>query len=495
MPAGTNLDFLLKQRDQAHPDKKPAATEQSVDSKPTIMIVDDELGMRQALKTIFSSVYNVIIAADGREAVELFNQHKNISCVVTDALMPNMDGFQTAKSLHQINPDIPIIMLTAHQAMHEPAKVVDFNFKGYVTKGDIHIDAEGRLKLPSIDDLERRVKSACKEYALLLRKKAFFDSLQEERAWLEEKIQDRTKELAEANAKLSEALKAKEETQNKLIQAEQRAVAYYLVQGVRHEMNTHLQTLRLNLQNIKFGDLVYISEIIEKGALLVESMSQDHFKEVKQYAEELKALFVNTSQESGEKDLVTRVNSILELCIKSANILENIINQLKEASDREEYEKKPERLDEIIDDTIKYLHPEISKRLPELQISKDYGTTIPQLICNRYKIMQALTAQVMNSLDAMEIKAYRGEKARLYFRITKDGDKVTVTTGDNGVGISKENQKEIFKPFFTAKGRGQKGTGIGLSQVASIIGKHDGEYHVKSEEGQFTEIIWIIPVY
>ncbi len=487
MTAETNLDALLQQRDKVHPDKTLEPSKSSDDGKPTILIIDDELGMRQALKAIFAADYNVLLAADGKEAVEIFKQHSNIACVVTDAMMPNMDGFQTASYLHSINMDIPIIMLTAHQAMHEPSKVVDFNFKGYVTKGEVRIDAEGRISLPTIDDLVKRVKSACEEYALLLRKKAFFESLKEERDWLEEKIQERTREL-------TEALAAKEAAQNKLIQAEQRAVTYYLVQGVRHEMNTHLQTLRLNLQNVKFGDMIYVADIIKKTFLLIDALNKDDLKDAKQYANELKVLFNDAAQESGEEDLMAGLGRSLEFCIKSANILETIINQLKEASDHEEYEKKPERIEEIIDDTIKYLHPEINKRIAELKILTEYDENIPPILCNRYKIMQALTAQVMNSLDAMVIKKYQSDIPALYFKVKKENSKVCIITGDNGVGVRTEHQKEIFKPFFTAKGQGQKGTGIGLSQVASIIGKHDGEYHVKSEEGKYTEIIWTIPV-
>jgi PAS domain S-box-containing protein len=64
----------------------------------------------------------------------------------------------------------------------------------------------------------------------------------------------------------------------------------------------------------------------------------------------------------------------------------------------------------------------------------------------------------------------------------KPGRYVCVTISDNGTGISPENLKHIFEPFFTTKGE-DKGTGLGLATLASIVRAHEGFIQLSSELG------------
>jgi signal transduction histidine kinase len=61
------------------------------------------------------------------------------------------------------------------------------------------------------------------------------------------------------------------------------------------------------------------------------------------------------------------------------------------------------------------------------------------------------------------------------------------------MGISPENQENLFNPFFTTK-RHRGGTGLGLSITHRIIEAHHGRIEVKSERGKFTEFIVSLPV-
>ena len=76
-----------------------------------ILVVDDEAPIRQIAKTsLETSNYNVLEASDGIEAIALYVQHKNeISAVLMDILMPEMDGLTTIRMLKQINPQVLII--------------------------------------------------------------------------------------------------------------------------------------------------------------------------------------------------------------------------------------------------------------------------------------------------------------------------------------------------------------------------------------------------
>ena len=76
-----------------------------------ILVVDDEIAIREITKgTLEAYGYRALTAADGTEAVALYAQHKDeIKVVLTDLMMPYMDGPVTIRALHKLNPNVRII--------------------------------------------------------------------------------------------------------------------------------------------------------------------------------------------------------------------------------------------------------------------------------------------------------------------------------------------------------------------------------------------------
>lgn len=89
----------------------------------TILLVDDDLMMREVGSIMLVNLgFSAVSAADGVEAVELFGARKeDISLVLCDQFMPNMDGWQTMAALREINPDIPVIMISGGEQKAAPA--------------------------------------------------------------------------------------------------------------------------------------------------------------------------------------------------------------------------------------------------------------------------------------------------------------------------------------------------------------------------------------
>lgn len=82
----------------------------------TILIVDDESYIRDLLMSVLSLEYKVLTAEDGVEAFEKYSQHQDaIQCVITDLFMPRMDGEELIAKLHEAQPDLPVILITALQ--------------------------------------------------------------------------------------------------------------------------------------------------------------------------------------------------------------------------------------------------------------------------------------------------------------------------------------------------------------------------------------------
>lgn len=81
-----------------------------------IMFVDDEQEVRSIARITLEQLgYHLIEAEDGVQALNLYNKHKaEIKLVITDVLMPNLDGLGLAARLAKIKPDLPILLLSGH---------------------------------------------------------------------------------------------------------------------------------------------------------------------------------------------------------------------------------------------------------------------------------------------------------------------------------------------------------------------------------------------
>jgi DNA-binding NtrC family response regulator len=79
-----------------------------------ILLVDDELQIRDMLRNlIIRNGYEVITAANGQEALEKFKEHPEvIDLLVTDIIMPGMDGVTSFKEMQKISPTLKVIFMT-----------------------------------------------------------------------------------------------------------------------------------------------------------------------------------------------------------------------------------------------------------------------------------------------------------------------------------------------------------------------------------------------
>lgn len=81
-----------------------------------ILFVDDEQEVRSIARLALEQAgYQLIEAADGQEALKCFEQQREeIGLVITDVLMPNLDGLGLAARLHKLDPELPILLLSGH---------------------------------------------------------------------------------------------------------------------------------------------------------------------------------------------------------------------------------------------------------------------------------------------------------------------------------------------------------------------------------------------
>jgi len=83
-------------------------------SRKRVLLVDDEQGVRIAVKLLLEALfdYNITEASNGREAFKIFSREK-FDLVITDYSMPDMKGSQLALEIRKVVPKQPILMITA----------------------------------------------------------------------------------------------------------------------------------------------------------------------------------------------------------------------------------------------------------------------------------------------------------------------------------------------------------------------------------------------
>jgi two-component system, response regulator, stage 0 sporulation protein F len=80
----------------------------------SILIVDDQVGIRLLLNEVFQSEgFTTYTASNGLEALQIFEEQQ-LDCILLDVKMPGMDGIETLNIIRKKNNNIPVYMMTAY---------------------------------------------------------------------------------------------------------------------------------------------------------------------------------------------------------------------------------------------------------------------------------------------------------------------------------------------------------------------------------------------
>ena len=103
----------------------------------TVLVVDDDVRNIYSLTKVFEPVkMNVLTAIDGKEALLVLENNKNIDVVLLDMMMPNMDGYETASMIRKNKnwKNLPVIAVTAKAMIGDRDKCINAGASDYITK-------------------------------------------------------------------------------------------------------------------------------------------------------------------------------------------------------------------------------------------------------------------------------------------------------------------------------------------------------------------------
>ena len=108
-----------------------------------ILVVDDDLHIQRLYKEEFEEEgYDVVIASNGQEAIELFAK-ENPDIVTLDILLPDIDGIRLLRQMKEKNPKVPIIMSTAYDYRDDFAVWAS---EAYIVKSSNLEELKGKIK-------------------------------------------------------------------------------------------------------------------------------------------------------------------------------------------------------------------------------------------------------------------------------------------------------------------------------------------------------------
>lgn len=320
-------------------------------------------------------------------------------------------------------------------------------------------------------------------------------------------------------------------TQAQLIQSEKMAALGLLIAGIAHEINTPLGAIRASASNIlntllqTLGELpgftksldreseicfftllkisllkevsvspkeerTYRKELIKKldeqnfedsetiadffvdmgiyddFTPFVHILRQENYLTILQMAYKLSSMYrssvtINTATDKASK-VVFALKNFAHFDTSGVRVKSNIINGI---------------------DTVLVLYQNLLKH--GIELVKNYSE-IPETMCFPDELNQVWTNIIHNAIHAMK------NKGTLTIDVCHEpvNHEIRVSFTDTGCGISADNQKKIFQPFFTTKAQGE-GSGLGLDIARKIVEKHNGRISFESVPGKTTFFVFL----
>lgn len=102
--------------------------------QPSILVVDDELLIRDLLYDFFSGQgWQIAVAENSERALQILHDRK-IDLVLTDIKMPELDGLQLAARLKESDPNLPVVVMTGYPSVESAVTALRAKVEDYVIK-------------------------------------------------------------------------------------------------------------------------------------------------------------------------------------------------------------------------------------------------------------------------------------------------------------------------------------------------------------------------
>jgi len=369
------------------------------------------------------------------------------SVILTEEVLPQLLADDRLLAWLKAQPswsDLPFVVLATKREGRRPEK----DFRSLHSLGNLVLLERPLNGETLASAAESAVRARRRQYATrehldeLKRTRGELEGLNGE---LEDRILQRTRELASANDRLMKEINERERAQAALTQVQKMEAIGRLTGGIAHDFNNLLHVVNMNLELVS----LYAKE--EKVKPVV-----DRAKSAARRGARLTNQLLSFARSQSLLPKLTRVNQLL---LGMKDLLEISVGSGVEV---------------------------------ELDLCEEDAT----VVLDPSQMEMAILNMAVNSRDAMpeggKLKITTGTRFLDQDRDLAPGDYVLVSVSDTGAGIPSNVLPKVFDPFFTTKPLG-RGTGLGLSQVYGFARQSGGLARIRSEEGKGTTVEMLFP--
>ncbi|WP_372720312.1 sensor histidine kinase [Novipirellula sp.] len=370
--------------------------------------------------------YTVVEAVDGEQAWNLF-QEQSFSLVLTDWIMPNMDGLDLIRRIRSSKHAgyCYLILLTSKSEKEDLVIAMESGADDFLVK--------------PCDQEELRVRLREGERIIRLEQ-----------------------ELAEQNRQLRE-------TQAALVESEKLASLGHLAAGMAHEINNPIAFVTNNLAVLRrdLSDIVQLVDKYEELRPFIQGAPPPLLEELSQLQEDCDIGWLRE-----------HLPQLLQSSTEGLSRVRDIIMNLRDFARLDQASEDQLELRLAIESTLQVLNLQIQEKQIQVQAQLDSDATVQ---CRPDKIHQVIYNVVLNAIQASEV----GSVVKV--RLASDPDWIRIEVQDYGCGMDAQTKNSVFEPFFTTKPVGT-GTGLGMAVSYAVVRDHGGSIAIESELGQGTTV-------
>lgn len=398
--------------------------------RSTLLVVDDEEGVRESLRVIFQDSYDVKLAPDGRRAVE-FAQNERIDVALVDIRMGGMSGIEVLERLKFIDPSIEVVMMTAFETTETMRQALRLRACDYINKPF------------DISTMRAAVGSAMRRRSL-------------------------EGEVLNNSEQLQKLLK---ELQDQRMQEQITRTRGEIYASIIHDINGPLTVISgfIQLLNQRIGGA---AKLDEEDLQFVKERLKTITRQVTNCIEISRRYLSFLRERPGETPHV----SVNELLVDLGQLLR--VHPSLQGNDFS--------IGSLPHDIAVRMHgTDLLQVLLNLSVNALQATPRP----HKVKVQPAVLDQPLKPGELKDTSQVRVLNMEHFENVPPI---LAIAITDNGPGIPPEALPRIFQPFFTTKA-GRNGTGLGLNIVQRLVREARGAIQVQSEPGVGTSVCVYVP--
>ena len=168
----------------------------------------------------------------------------------------------------------------------------------------------------------------------------------------------------------------------------------------------------------------------------------------------------------------------IDIIEEELNRIDRIVTEFLAFARPDKIEKTEVNINDVLNEVITLTRPKIDRS--DISLIEKYSNSLPDITGAHDAIKQVFLNIMLNAIQAMD-----GRGGDLTVETSASDGSVQVIIRDTGIGITGENLKKIYDPFFTTK---KEGTGMGLALTYNIINDHSGKIDIDSTPGSGTTV-------